>query len=1574
MLGSPAGPGGPNQRGLWPLAPAPAPSATAFTADGFNKCGVYSLFPGGPTFGSALYSHARTIGQFTSGHIQQSSGNPFYHKDSLFSSAGYTFGAPTPPPGSPYSPVPVTQLELFAKGFNSNIIIQQPDYPVSPKKLQVQEKRCDEKCCNLKLQKSCNCQIDSSPKKFSENGNGCSRTNPIEWTGVSVKKEPGANPCQVAEITTSVSPVVKVEVTSPKNSNELQHNVVSNSSVNGNGEGATAGMAATTTGGAAGGATLLQCTDERNTALAGWSMGGAHNSTLTTPTLWQYPAPVPMEPMVPLPVPMPPVGFQLVRDPTTGGLLLLPTTGIEPLQQAVVWPSYHQPPSVLLPPLPPPPLQLLSSAASDYLSSSTTLHQHTQTHSTRLVAVTTDNKRKIPLPIPTTTLIKIETDATTLDQTKTLQAVSTIASNTGTVFTDPNMTPLVTTHVIYQHPTNLILSQPTPSETICRSQATSPVTCLTPPPETIPINEEEPLAVQDASNQTETPICSEDDNTNLIPIEDVADIRVKQQDLPEPKLEQPESSASITVVPDPIQEVKPKEPEQVQEVSTQMEEIQNCHKDTELVVVTQHNDNTSKPDISGLELLSNSIVEFENGRNHVTIEQAEGIDEETSSKSVEEHQKLTISKRMQDNLGGLDLLCALAEQRILEENNEKHKTEKDKTKERKKEKRKLRKHSDEHEPKRKKTRSDQHSDDERSSKKNTDKALIEVTSETIINKDVCSIDSYRSYKTPESEEEVKKFIASKSQPSCCDNDWPYMNEMELDMRMKLADLQRQYREKQKELNKLKPRKQSQEYKRPRKRSTHSERSLTPPPQLDKMDLSLVPLKNQELLKPPTLCAFENIKTPKLEAIKQSDRIINDYKNDLLRQQALNEIELSPEKNSSSKKRKVGRPKKLLSPSGCHVVTETIVAKKPKNNFVGYFLAAKEKFQLQNKMFTNSPPRYLEETTMTHKTKKNKNNNNIVITDIKSSKIRPKLKAELTVKMYNDDKDQLSWGSNLDDNDNNDCQNNEDEDEEDVERSLAGEESEGVCTENVSKVKEIVEEEKETTEVVEAKAIDSRCTLTSEHLEIDKLRVLTAMGGLFYAGHLNAVEPPDVYSITLDGERGNRPHIMSREEILRDAIVEVAPKSTEELFAGTRLCAYWSQQYRCLYPGSVAEPGTPNPALDSKFVAVEFDDGDSGRIALEDIRLLPPDYPIIEYDPNPLLSLSKRRRRTSTSVSAEDRRQSTQQLVAQPVTSSVSLKPIAEVEKDPEKENKDTNKPDVESHKERKRLKKKKRDKLKQKLLHEDKKKKKKHKCTDEYCKHKKHHKKHRKHKKHHHYDDSKEVKIVQSVDNQDCDSESNDRGEEEEDSSVFNPEDEVTMDDILEAKKSSKSKKIRDRQESCESRSKMSAFLPARQLWGWSGKGYKRPRAKGRSRKQFYKAIQRGKETITVGDSAVFLSTGRPDRPYIGKIEAMWELCGTMVVKVKWFYHPEETVGCPLNLQYPGALFESPHVDENDVQTISHKCEVLPLREYTERLGDDPQRYATIYDNNDIYYLAGHYDPTTTTLKMEPNIPFSKPD
>lgn len=43
------------------------------------------------------------------------------------------------------------------------------------------------------------------------------------------------------------------------------------------------------------------------------------------------------------------------------------------------------------------------------------------------------------------------------------------------------------------------------------------------------------------------------------------------------------------------------------------------------------------------------------------------------------------------------------------------------------------------------------------------------------------------------------------------------------------------------------------------------------------------------------------------------------------------------------------------------------------------------------------------------------------------------------------------------------------------------------------------------------------------------------------------------------------------------IIDVRPASTRFLPQGTRIAAYWSQQYRCLYPGTVVRGGCP-PSL------------------------------------------------------------------------------------------------------------------------------------------------------------------------------------------------------------------------------------------------------------------------------------------------------------------------------------------------------------------------------------------------------------
>uniref|UniRef100_A0AAZ3NR67 BAH domain-containing protein n=1 Tax=Oncorhynchus tshawytscha TaxID=74940 RepID=A0AAZ3NR67_ONCTS len=100
----------------------------------------------------------------------------------------------------------------------------------------------------------------------------------------------------------------------------------------------------------------------------------------------------------------------------------------------------------------------------------------------------------------------------------------------------------------------------------------------------------------------------------------------------------------------------------------------------------------------------------------------------------------------------------------------------------------------------------------------------------------------------------------------------------------------------------------------------------------------------------------------------------------------------------------------------------------------------------------------------------------------------------------------------------------------------------------------------------------------------------------------------------------------------------------------------------------------------------------------------------------------------------------------------------------------------------------------------------------------------------------------------------------------------------------------RQRLPSVENRPKISAFLPARQLWKWFGNPTQRRGMKGKAKKLFYKAIVRGREMIGIGDCAVFLSAGRPNLPFIGKIQSMWESWGSnMVVRVNWFYHPEET-------------------------------------------------------------------------------------
>uniref|UniRef100_A0A8D0F5G0 BAH domain-containing protein n=1 Tax=Strix occidentalis caurina TaxID=311401 RepID=A0A8D0F5G0_STROC len=716
--------------------------------------------------------------------------------------------------------------------------------------------------------------------------------------------------------------------------------------------------------------------------------------------------------------------------------------------------------------------------------------------------------------------------------------------------------------------------------------------------------------------------------------------------------------------------------------------------------------------------------------------------------------------------------------------------------------------------------------------------------------------------------------------------------------------------------------------------------------------------------------------------------------------------------------------------------------------------------------------------------------------------------------------------------------------------------------------------------------------------------------LLYAGSVRTIQPPDIYSIIIEGERGNRQRIYSQEQLLQEAVLDVRPQSRRSLPPGTRVCAYWSQKSRCLYPGNVVRGSSSDEEEDDpEAVMVEFDDGDTGHIAVSNIRLLPPDFKIQCTEPSPALLVSSSCRRTKRSCgdvpppgelppslcpdrhngpeppknsgkkaagkekSGTGRGAATPRPSAPPVLGDpfvgrrggplLSWSAVAQTKRKAAGKGtavlqnlfqvngsakklraKETIFPVHHHHHlaapvfgngfgadsfsriassyasfgagaglvlpaAQKLLRSKKAERLEAemgksgrrkagseylvKLDHEGVTSPKNKNCKALLLAEKDFGAKLERPLASHGYAHaalagkdrkgrapvhqlpvglalrkySGQAEFTLNCDS-DCHSSYSDMDEDEEagglgadvpsrfmtrlsvsssssgsstssssgsistsslcssdnEDSSYSSEDEdstlllqtclshpvpalLAQPEALRSKSGapqrcfltkaaaagpkaklkrkealsfSKAKEFSRRQRlpSVENRPKISAFLPARQLWRWSGNPTQRRGMKGKARKLFYKAIVRGKETLRIGDCAVFLSAGRPNLPYIGRIESMWESWGSnMVVKVKWFYHPEETkLGKrqsdgkrgdeslePRN-QRQNALYQSCHEDENDVQTISHKCQVVG-REHYEQM----TRSKKYQDRQDLYYLAGTYDPTTGRLVTADGVP-----
>jgi len=360
--------------------------------------------------------------------------------------------------------------------------------------------------------------------------------------------------------------------------------------------------------------------------------------------------------------------------------------------------------------------------------------------------------------------------------------------------------------------------------------------------------------------------------------------------------------------------------------------------------------------------------------------------------------------------------------------------------------------------------------------------------------------------------------------------------------------------------------------------------------------------------------------------------------------------------------------------------------------------------------------------------------------------------------------------------------------------------------------------------------------------------------------------------------------------------------------------------------------------DKNYINIELDDGDDRAIHIKNIRYLPPDYPIVSCDNDPLASVSRRRRRQSIENfrNFDDSKLSSQRSSIEDVAVEERIAvakraryEMEKVEKIPTKSSPTKSSIDGKSATGR----------LKFTF-----------KTTTGNNKQASNKKKE--------LSSNSEFKPARP----------------EESQRVVKPvasRSKLDGKNVINRQNSTTKKNVENMSDSQDQSLGMAAFLPPQQLWRWSTKGIKR--ARGRI---LHREIERDEgETLSVGDCAIFLSTGRPDRPYVGRLESLWETsAGQMRVRVQWFYHASETEGTAAggrrvdDLKMPGALFESSHFDENDIQTISHRCEVLPFSTYTKQIESDPSRLRTIYENNDLYYLAGQHDPIEGTIQFENDV------
>ena len=126
-----------------------------------------------------------------------------------------------------------------------------------------------------------------------------------------------------------------------------------------------------------------------------------------------------------------------------------------------------------------------------------------------------------------------------------------------------------------------------------------------------------------------------------------------------------------------------------------------------------------------------------------------------------------------------------------------------------------------------------------------------------------------------------------------------------------------------------------------------------------------------------------------------------------------------------------------------------------------------------------------------------------------------------------------------------------------------------------------------------------------------------------------------------------------------------------------------------------------------------------------------------------------------------------------------------------------------------------------------------------------------------------------------------------------------------------------------------------------------------------------------MGDTVLMRPSDTDNQPYVARVESMeTDGRGSVRVKVRWYYRPEEAKGGRRQFHGAKELFRSDHIDKQSAHTIEEKCIVHSFKDYTKLTNVGPEDFFCRFDYNAasgafspdrvaVYVLAPCFDQST---------------